>query len=110
VLVSSVDGPNPAALPEPSFAPAVNPFSPALAFTEIGLSGSPVTVGFYWLVFGVAVLMMLAVFTLLLAVEVVRLPPLAPSVIAWVMGTIGAGAIGWGGWRVLSSVRVRRRP
>jgi hypothetical protein len=109
VLVNSLDGPTPSALPEPSFAPGINPFATALPFTELGLEGAPVTVGLYWVAFGAAVFFMLGLFALLVSLDIARLPEDALRLIAWVMGSIGAGAIGWGALRVLGRVRVRRR-
>ncbi len=108
VLVNSVDGPTPAKLPEPSFAPGINPLSSAFPFTELGLAGPSLTVGLYWLAFGAAVLLMLAVFFLLVALDIARLPDELLRLLSWVMGTIAVAALGWGSWRALNAVRIRR--
>ncbi len=110
VVVNSVDGRAPSVLPDASFAPTTNALSPgSFAFADLGLQGNPATVGLYWLVFGAAVLLMLGVFALMVSFEVVQQPPALLTFIARVMAPIAIGAIGFGGWKLLSSVQVRRR-
>jgi hypothetical protein len=110
VVVNSVDGRAPTVLPDASFEPTTNVLSPgSFAFADLGLQGHPATVGLYWLVFGAAVLVMLGVFALMVTFEVVEQPPALLTFIARVMAPIALIAMGFGGWKLFSSVQVRRR-
>jgi hypothetical protein len=109
VLVNAADGPNPQELPTPSFAPPVHPLATSLAISEIGLSGSPTAVGAYWLTFGVAALLMLGLLHALAALDVTPIPEPALTVLDPTIGFVAAVAIGSGGWRVIQSLRIRRR-
>jgi hypothetical protein len=53
--------------------------------------------------------LMLGVFALMVSFEVVQQPPALLTFIARVMAPIAIGAIGFGGWKLASSVQVRRR-
>lgn len=61
ILLNSLPGaPQPAALPEPNVSLSTNALAPDLfSLGELGLSGDPVTVGLYWLVFSGAQLVVL---------------------------------------------------
>lgn len=110
VVINSIAGRTPADLPAATFGQGTNPLAPgSFAFTDLGLQGHPATVGLYWLVFGVAVLVMLSVFALLVFSDVVREPDLALVVVARVMGTIGVLALLRGAWQVFGSISVKRR-
>jgi hypothetical protein len=110
VIANSIDGASPSRLPEASFSQGTNPLAPgAFALTDLGLQGNPATVGFYWLAFGAAVLLMFGLFALLMFLDVVQQPPVALLVTGRVMGTIGALALLRGAWQVVGAVTVRRR-
>jgi hypothetical protein len=110
VVANSIDGPSPSQLPEPSFSQGTNPLAPgAFAFTDLGMQGNPATIGFYWLAFGAAVLLMFGLFALLMFLGVVEQPPVALEIAGRVMGTVGALALVRGAWRLVGSVTVRRR-
>jgi hypothetical protein len=61
VLVNSLpSAPMPSALPEPSVSLTTNPLAPDLfSLTELGLQGSPGTVGAYWIAFALGLLFVL---------------------------------------------------
>lgn len=110
VLVNSLDGANPSLLPEASFSPGVNPLAPAsFALDDLGLQGPPVTVGLYWMAFGATLALMVGVFAVLVWTKVVDQAPDALLVLARALATLGAVAFGWGAFKAVTSVRVRRR-
>ena len=110
VIANSIDGASPSQLPEASFSQGTNPLAPgAFALTDLGLKGDPATIGFYWLAFGAAVLLMFGLFALLMFLGIVQQPPVALVVTGRVMGTIGALALARGVWQIVGAVTVRRR-
>jgi hypothetical protein len=110
VLLNSFDGANPSALPDASFSPGTNPLAPStFSLDDVGLHGEPATVGLYWMAFGGTIALMVGVFALLVYADVVEQAPLALIVLSRAMGTLGAGAFGWGALKFAASVRVRRR-
>lgn len=109
ILVNSLEGANPAALPEASIG-GTNPLTPgSFALGELGLQGDPFTVGLYWLAFGGTIGVLVAVFVAMVWADVVEAPEEGLFVLARVMGTLATLAIGWGVGKILTSVRVRRR-
>lgn len=109
VLVNSLDGANPSLLPEASFSPGVNPLAPAsFALDDLGLQGPPATVGLYWMAFGATLALMVGVFAVLVWTKVVDAPD-ALLVLARTLAALGAVAFGWGTFKAVTSVRVRRR-
>ena len=111
LALNAVDGATPSELPDATLAPGINPLSPgSFALSDVGLQGNPATVALYWMAFGAVVLVLVSV--LLLLPEFGVGEPLTPASLFW--GRVGLGlgglALGWGLFRLLTSVRVRRRP
>lgn len=109
VALNAVDGLNPSDLPDATLAPGINPLSPgSFALSDIGMSGNPAIVGMYWMAFGAVVLVLVAVFLVLPEFGIGEASP-ASSFWARVGLFLGAGAFGWGLFRLLTTIRVRRR-
>jgi hypothetical protein len=110
VALNAVDGKNPSELPDATLAPGINPLAPGrFALSDIGLSGHPATVGLYWMAFGAVVLVLATAFVLLPEFGIGEASP-ASHFWARVGLFLGAGAFGWGLLRLLTGIRVRRRP
>lgn len=110
VLLNAVDGPNPTELPEPTLSPGINPLAPStFSISDIGMSGSPATVGAYWLTFGVFTMVVVAIFFVLTSLELVAEPSHFAVDASKVLLFFGLGAAGWGAFKLLSSVSIRRK-
>lgn len=111
VALNAVDGANPSDLPDATLAPGINPLTPgSFALSDIGMSGNPAVVALYWMAFGAVVLLLV---TLLLVLPELGVgEPLTEASVFWGRFGMGLGALafGWGVFRLLLSVRVRRRP
>lgn len=109
LALNAVDGVNPSDLPDPTLSPGVNPLAPtSFALSDIGLSGNPAVVGLYWISFGAVVLVLVAVFLMLPEFGIGEASP-ASAFWARVGLALGATAFGWGLFRLLSTIRLRRR-
>lgn len=109
VALNAVDGLNPSDLPDATLAPGINPLAPgSFALSDIGMSGNPAVIGMYWMAFGAVVMVLVAVFLVLPEFGIGEASN-ASSFWARVGLFLGAGAFGWGLFRLLTTIRVRRR-
>lgn len=109
VALNAVDGLNPSELPDATLAPGINPLTPgSFALSDIGMSGNPAVIGMYWMAFGAVIMVLVAVFLVLPELGIGE-PSAASSFWARVGLFLGAGAFGWGLFRLLTTIRVRRR-
>lgn len=110
VLLNAVSGPNPSELPEPTLSPGINPLAPStFSISDIGMSGSPATVGAYWLTFGVFAMVVVAVFFVLVSLDIVAEPSQFSVDASKVLLFFGLATAGWGAIKLLSSVNFKRR-
>ncbi|GMU61512.1 MAG: hypothetical protein AMXMBFR34_32750 [Myxococcaceae bacterium] len=110
LALNAVDGANPSDLPDATLAPGINPLAPgSFALSDIGMSGNPGVVALYWMAFGAVVMVLVAVFLILPEFGVGD--PHTDVSAFWARFGLGMGglAFAWGVFRLIGTVRVRRR-
>ncbi|MEW5742037.1 MAG: hypothetical protein AB1938_24190 [Myxococcota bacterium] len=110
LALNAVDGANPSELPDATLSPGINPLAPgSFALSDIGLSGNPAVVALYWMAFGAVILILVAVFLLLPELGIGD--PVSDTSAFWARFGLGLGgvAFGWGVFRLVGTIRVRRR-
>lgn len=111
VLVNSVMGAMPSELPSAQLSPGTNALAPSVfALSDIGLTGPSHVVGLYWMGFGAAILVALALGAMMTAVGLAKIPDGVAYYAVRLGGVISMAFIGWGIFRYSQAVVIRRKP
>lgn len=111
VLVNSVVGRLPAELPSAQLTGGNDLLSPSLyTLSDIGLTGPPTVVGLYWMGFGVAILLALALAWILSAAGLVSVPEDVGEYAFRIGGFASAACLVWGAYRYSQGIVIRRKP
>jgi hypothetical protein len=111
VLVNSVAGPLPSELPSAQLTGGNDLLSPSVyTLSDIGLTGPPTVVGLYWMGYGVAILLALALGWLFDEAGLVTVPPHVGEYAFRLGGLASAVLLGWGAYRYSQGIVIRRKP
>lgn len=109
VVLNAAIGDNPSALPEVAFNAGTNVLAPnRFSVPDVGISGDPLTVASYWLVFGAALTLLTGLYFALPALGIGETSR-AMKPVAGVGLFIGLGAVLRGVFRVVAALQLRRR-
>ena len=75
-----------------------------------GLTGPPTVVGLYWMGFGVAILLALALGWMLTAAGLAELPPDVGAYALRIGGVAASTSLAWGAYRYAQGITIRRKP
>lgn len=81
----------------------------SFSLQELGLSGPARWVGLYWVVFGALCVAAMGLFHLLWETEVVDAPSRLTVVVSRLAAASGVAAMGFGAYKLLTSLRLKRR-
>lgn len=110
VLINSVAGALPPALPEAELTRGTNVLAPsAFSLSDVGLQGHPTVVGMYWMGFGAAILIALAIATVLTMAGLVSVPDAVQFYALRIGGFTAMCFVSWGLFRWSQGVTIRRR-
>lgn len=110
VLVNSVVGALPPALPEADLTRGINPLAPsAFSLSDVGLQGHPSVVGMYWMGFGGAILIALFIASMLTLSGIVDLPDGVQFYALRIGGFTSMTFVAYGLFRWSQGVTIRRR-
>lgn len=111
VLVNAATGVMPADLPSAQLTGGTNVLAPgSFTLSDIGLTGHPTVVGLYWMGFGAAILLALGIGTLMNVTGLVTVPEEVSFLSLRLGGIAAMSFVGWGVFRYLQGVTIRRRP
>ncbi|MFT3712663.1 MAG: hypothetical protein QM817_33860 [Archangium sp.] len=111
VLVNSVMGAMPSDLPSAQLSPGTNALAPSVfALSDIGLTGPSHVVGLYWMGFGAAILIALALASLMTSAGFGKLPTGVAYYGVRLGGVFSMAFIGYGIFRYSQAVVIRRKP
>ncbi len=110
VLINSVAGAMPPALPEAELSRGTNVLAPsAFSLSDVGLQGHPSVVGLYWMGFGAAILIALFIAGMLTVTGIVKVPDAVQFYALRVGGFVSMSFVAWGLFRWSQGVTIRRR-
>jgi hypothetical protein len=110
VLINAQFGKNPEELPSANLGTGTNPMSPNLfSFSELGMQGKPSVVASYYVVFGMAIALMVGFFFLMVEMGLVDEPQdFSLDALKALLG-LGGVTFVWGALKWFGAVNIKRR-